>query len=335
MIQMPQLRIIAGGMCCSVGYSAPAASAAIRAEIDHFHETDFVGAGGKPVIGAQLYQNPLWGPERYTWMFERVTQECLQRLPGIPPQAMTLILLLPEQNRPGINALWAKQTVNGISHSFHRTSRVFPHGKSALGSALTYARALFANKQSEYALIVGVDSYFQPETLNYYLNDDRLLSGDNHGFIPGEGAGAVVVTAARPGERGVRITGVGIAQEEAHWLQDEKVHRAEGMTAAIRMAQAQSGKALSGYQFHIGDISGEAYYFKEISLALTRCFDEPVADFPHLTPASSLGETGAAVGPLILAYLSELMMGKDAPGSSGLVHFSADSGYRVVLTVET
>lgn len=334
MTHLPQVRVIAGGMCCSVGYSVPAASAAIRAEIDHFHMTDFIGAGGKPVIGAQLYQNPLWGPQRYAWMFERVTQECLQQLPGVAPQAVTLILLLPEQNRPGINPNWAQQTVSRITHSFHRTSRVFPHGKSALGSALTYARGLFAGGQSEYALIAGVDSYFQPETLNYYLGDDRLLDGDNHGFIPGEGAGAVVVTKVRPGERGIRITGVGIAQEEAHLLQDEKINRAAGMTAAIRMAQAESGKPLSAYQFHISDISGEAYYFKEISLALTRCFDEPVADFPHLTPASSLGETGAAVGPLILAYLAALMLRQDAPGQRGLAHFSTDSGYRVALMVE-
>lgn len=333
-MQMPELRIIAAGMCCAVGYSAPAACAAIRAEMDHFHATDFVDANGQPVIGAQLYQNRHWGPARYAWMFERAVEECLQQLSGASTADLALLLLLPEQDRPGANNQWGREMIGSIRYPFHSTSRVFSHGKSALGSALLYARTLFTQRQARGALIVGVDSYFQAETLSYYLDDERVLNGDNHGFIPGEGAGAVVVVPSGGRRSGMSITGLGLAREEAHLRQDEKVCRADGMTAAIRMALAQQGHPLSHYQFHVSDISGEDYYFREISLALTRCFDRPVPDFPHLTPASSLGETGAAVGPLLLAYLHEAMRQGDAPGQRGLVHFSNDSGHRVVLTID-
>ncbi|HFO4234561.1 TPA: hypothetical protein ACHY8A_004299 [Escherichia coli] len=77
------LFIAAAGMCCSIGYSVPSASAAIRSGLDHFAETTFYDLNGKPLIGAQLYKNDTWGDERLLWMFENVVAECILKTPGM------------------------------------------------------------------------------------------------------------------------------------------------------------------------------------------------------------------------------------------------------------
>ncbi|WP_127960397.1 hypothetical protein [Serratia microhaemolytica] len=295
------------GLCCPIGYSALAAAAAFRAGMDHFSETRFIDRAGKPVIGSQLYGVDLWGPARLSWMLTHALQECLTQS-KLPRAAITLILLLPEANRPGLPFGWQQQVAAPLLTEFADNSVSLAVGKAGIGPALQKAQHLLHADPRRTVLLAATDSYFTPQAINHYLSSDRLLTPNNpDGFIPGEGAAAILLQQRPASEPGLQLLGIGLAEEEAHILQTEKKQKARGLTQAIRAAIAQAGHPLSNTDFHISDVNGEAFYSREAALAITRCLDKRIPDYHHWLLSTKLGETGAASGPLILALLYHLM----------------------------
>lgn len=328
------MNIAATGMCCALGYSAPSAIAAIRAGMDHFRETDFIDNTGKALLGSQLYQVNIWGSERLIWMFEHAVKECLTSSKELRFQTSHLILVLPESNRPGATPTAIKALCeHALTYPFAKTHLFY--GKAGIGPALMAARMQLYKGNCHNVLIVGVDSYFTPQTITHYLEAGRLMAQDNtDGFIPGEGCGAVLLQKATKGCKSTWIIGIGVETEPATILQTQNKMMARGLSAAIRQASADSGLHLSDSVFHMSDISGESFYFREAALAITRCMDRKIPDYPHLLLASTLGETGAACGPLMLAFLSNRMADDSGPGQCGLLHFSADEGLRVAIMIK-
>ena len=334
---MTALQLTAAGMCCAVGYSTAAATAAMRAGMDHFRETEFIGPQGLPLIGAQLYGFDQWGPARMGWMFQRALAECLSKDKLLKPEETCLLLIVPESNRPGANQDWPRQiyTACTVQHRFHASSRIAPLGKAGLIPALVLAQEFLRKQEVRRVLVAGVDSLFTAGAISYYLEQRRLLTVDNNdGFIPGEGAGAIVL--ARPDERrdALLITGVGLGLESAHILQNEKSNRASGLCAAIREAVADCGRPLAETLFHMSAFGHESYYFREAESAISRSLEHKVPSYPHIMLTSGTGEVGAASGPLMLAYLEAVMQRSDGPGQKGLIHLSADAGERSAAIVE-
>lgn len=331
---MPPLHIHATGMCCAVGYSTAAASAAIGACVDHFRQSWFQTSDGKPLPCAMIWGLDIWGPERMAALFSCVLDQCREET-TLLPERTALLLLVPDPRRPGAETDWPQEIFERCvgELAFHPASRICPWDRAGLGPALRHAREVLQKGIVQRVLLAGVDSYLNAVTLNAFLDAERLLVGDiSDGFIPGEGAGAVVLGLDAPAGPGVRICGVGCGEEAAHILQNEKPNRTHGLTRANREAVAESGRPLTAMQFHLTDGNGNTYYAAESSVALTRTLEHPVPDFPYILPASCFGETGAAVGPLILAYLTRYMPREGL--HYGLVHTSADHGQRSAVLVE-
>ncbi|EEE2004628.1 hypothetical protein CI266_005088, partial [Salmonella enterica subsp. enterica serovar Kotte] len=64
------------------------------------------------------------------------------------------------------------------------------------------------------------------------------------------------------------------------------------------------------------------------------CLEKKKKQYSHYQLASNMGDTGAASGPLTLAYLNDMMFRFPDTGQRALVHFSGDSGLRVALVAE-
>lgn len=328
------LSIVATGMCCAVGFSTLSSVAAISAGMDHFRETDFIDNTGKALIGAQLYQINLWGSDRLIWMFDQAVTESLSSLNVAQQQDLDVMLILPEPDRPGINPLGVDVLCKHVATYSFASTNLF-HGKAGIGLALQAASAHLHNGECHRVLVVGIDSYFTAQTITHYLEAERLMTQDNtDGFIPGEGCGAVLLQKSVPEMTDVRIMGTGVEHEPAHILQTQIKMMAKGMSVAIRNAVAESGMTPGDTHFHMSDISGENFYFREAALAITRCIDRKIPDYPHLLLASKLGETGAACGPLMLAALAHLMADESGPGQRGLLHFSGDDGQRAAIMIK-
>lgn len=335
------IRIVARGMCCAVGHTAPAAIAAIRARMNHFRDTQFVGPGGFPLVGAQLHEVDCWGARRLRLMLDSVLAECMPGPPRQSPMAVVpLLLLLGESTRPGADHRWADEAFGarpGLPDFLaHPASAIYTTGKAGIADVLLDARRLLWGNTPDaprQVVIAGVDSLLSAGSIGHFLRQERLLCNDNtDGFIPGEAAAAIVLTKAAEKTPGLWIDGIAKAREVAS-PGGELPQRADGLSAAMREAARDAGCRIADLAFHASGMSGESAYAKELALALARALEVRVADFPHQLIARSVGETGAACGPLTLAWLAGVMGRADGPGPSALLHFANDDGARAALVV--
>lgn len=125
-------------------------------------------------------------------------------------------------------------------------------------------------------------------------------------FYSGEGAGAIVFCKPDSCIQGIYITGVGVSNEDAHILQNDKANMARGLSVAIRKSIHDAGILLAETDFHISGVTGESWYFRETALAITRCLEKKKA-ISSLPTCQQSGRNRAASGPLTLAYLNEMM----------------------------
>jgi 3-oxoacyl-[acyl-carrier-protein] synthase-1 len=200
--------------------------------------------------------------------------------------------------------------------------------------ALAQARKLMTDELLPRVLIAATDSLLVAPTLAAYGERDRLLTARNsNGFIPGEGAGAIVVGAGQSAKSPQLLClGVGRGTEPAP-LASEQPLRADGLTEAVKSALADAGCDMGELDFRITDNSGEQYYFKEAALALSRTLRVRKEEFDIWHPADCIGEVGAAIGTAIFAKAIFAYQKAYARGRSILVHAGNDAGRRAAAVL--
>lgn len=332
------LVVRSSGLCCAVGFSLAAASCALRARIDHFKESMFVDASGKPLLVAQLPLEDQWGPERLAELIRYAISDCNDPDDPIDPGQTALLLLAAERGRPHsgteqYNSLY-RRVEEQFGATFQAGSAVFPQGRAGIGDALIHAHSLLRAGEVKHVLVVGADCLLDVHTIRYFLNQDRILCAANSdGFIPGEAAAAVLLGLGDDDSTGLHISGAGAATEEA--LIDCVIpNRAVGLSKAIRIALDAAGVKPSALEFRMSDQNGEQFYAKEAANAFARIMLKDGVGLPVLHVADSIGETGAAAPAATLAYLSSLAGMQDEPGARGLVHFASDHGRRSAIVVD-
>ncbi|WP_123344110.1 hypothetical protein [Pseudomonas brassicacearum] len=332
---MTALCIIGSGMVSAVGLSAPASCAAIRCAIDNFQETRFIDQGGEWLIAASVpLEQPWRGRTKLIKMAARAIAEALQSTSGLDPEKTPLLLGLAEAERPGRLAgldqglLHAIEAELGIR--FHPDSYVIARGRVSAAVALLNARALIHQDGHRHVIIAGVDSLLNGATLTVFEERERLLTSENsNGFIPGEGAAAVVLAAPVASEEPqLACIGLGFGVEQATVESEDLPLRAEGLTQAIRAALGEAGCGLEQMDYRLTDISGEQYYFKEASLALSRSLRVRKEFFHLWHPADCIGEVGAAIGPVMLAVALAASRKGYGEGPNIFCHLGNDAGQR-------
>jgi 3-oxoacyl-[acyl-carrier-protein] synthase-1 len=185
---------------------------------------------------------------------------------------------------------------------------------------------------TELALAGGVDSYMEPDTLEWLEAHDQVHSAgsDNnaYGFIPGEASGFVLlasdVTAARLRlDAALELVKVAFARER-NLIKTDSVCTGEGMSELFRLLTDETWRADHLYC----DMNGEPYRADEFGFAVIRA-GEVFADPSSFTaPADCWGDVGAASGPLFL-MLAEFANRKGyTPGPVISAFTSSESGER-------
>jgi 3-oxoacyl-[acyl-carrier-protein] synthase-1 len=330
------VEILRTGMVTGVGLSAPAACAAIRAGIAGFEETRFM-FDGEWLLGCEVPLVEAWrGREKLVRMAVSALGECLEGLGSVRPIDVPLFLGLAEPSRPGrlqgLDDSLIAEIERRLDVRFHPWSRVFSNGRIGGLQALDYTRRVLAERVP-LCLVAGVDSCLVSRTLDAYHRGHRLLSAENSdGFIPGEAAAAALV--GPEGSGGVlRCTGVGYGLEPAPLGSGEPT-RADGMVQAFRAALADAGWDLGRADYRITDVSGEQYGFKEAALAMTRVLRRRKEEFDIWHPADCVGETGAAIVPIMLGVVAAALAKDWAPGPRAIAHVAADTGERGAFLLE-
>lgn len=338
----PENRLIAirrAGLVTAVGLTAPASCAAFRAKLTNPAQTHFVGQDGEAIMAHEVpLERPWRGLAKLATMAAMAIEEALDGVQRSEWATLPLILCVAEPGRPGRAAGLDDRLFDLIRDklgaTFAPASGIVAQGKVAVGVALRRARALLEEPAVRQVLVVAADSLLSWPTLSHYDRHDRLLTARNpNGFIPGEGAGALLL--GRPsGEAGeLGCAGIAFAREAAH-IDSEEPLRGDGLTQAVKAALAEAKLEMHDMHYRIADISGEQYYFKEAELALSRTLRVRKEEFDIWHPAECTGEIGAAAGISLLATALAACRKQYGKGPNILVHLSNDGGQRAALALQ-
>ncbi|OBY03507.1 3-oxoacyl-ACP synthase [Rhizobium leguminosarum bv. trifolii] len=324
------LDIVSIGMVTAVGLDASSSCAAMRAKLDGFQETQFVGSSSEWVVGAPVPLPHNWiGEERMARMAAAAISESLAQAPGAREQAV-LLLCLAEESRPGRpygkGSALLDRIAAIINFEPRAGSQIVAHGRPSGHVALNLARKILASNQERFVVIAGIDSYLTKAAISEYLSAERLLTPDNpNGFIPGEAAAAVLCCKA--GSNPFQLLGLGLTHERAPiYNSSDLPMRGDGMTDAYRLALEETEIDMNNIGYRISDLIGEQYWFKQSALASLRLL-RGRHEFQDLwSPAESLGNIGAAVVPVMLGMAWMAARKGYAASNPVLIEASSDAG---------
>ncbi|MEM6296735.1 MAG: beta-ketoacyl synthase N-terminal-like domain-containing protein [Myxococcota bacterium] len=172
--------------------------------------------------------------------------------------------------------------------------------------ALHRARAQVESGNLDAAILLGVDSYIDPDVLEALDQGGELMSDANKfGFPPGEAAAALLVAAdgtlrnaGLPILGRVVDVGIGIEPEP---MGSQGVSTGRGLAAAIDGATKQFSPQVPVGRIY-SDQNGQRYRDSDYVWATQRVrpvFEE-FSDF--VTPAEAWGDVGAATGLLLVGF---------------------------------
>jgi 3-oxoacyl-[acyl-carrier-protein] synthase-1 len=191
-------------------------------------------------------------------------------------------------------------------------------------------------------LIAGVESYLEPETLEWLDEHDRLHGAgplnNAWGFVPGEGAGCVVVASEDAVARChleplAEILAVGQGFEQNR-IDTETVCVGEGLTAAFSEALTAlpSSEQITDV---FCDMNGDPYRADEFGFASLRTRDRFVSASDFIAPADCWGDVSAAAAPLGLMLAVIAARKHYSRGRHALLFASSDGGERGAAVLET
>ena len=325
-----RLDILSVGMVTAVGLDAPSSCAAMRARLDGFQETRFMGPGGDWLVGAPVPLPRNWiGGKRMAHLAAAAICEAFEAVPEARGRT-ALLLCLAEENRPGIPVQDGRALARAIAEVVEaediRLAGIVAHGRPSGHVALEQARRMIGGREVPFVMIAAVDSYLTAASISHHLSDSRLLTADNpDGFIPGEAAAAVLCAA--PGKGALRLLGVGLTREKASiYNAGDLPLRGDGMTNAYRAALDEAGLDMNRLGYRIADLIGEQYWFKQSALASLRLLRGRHEFQDIWSPGESLGNVGAAAVPLMIGMAWTAAHKRYAAGNPVLIEASNDGG---------
>lgn len=336
-------QIVGIGASTPVGRTAWASAAAVRAGICGFSEHPFmIDTAGEPmrIARASWLDVSVEGRERYLALLIPAVEEALapvrERLTSSQLK-IGFILGLPSP-RPGRPEALGQTLLDAIATRFQKLlthKQTFEVGHAAGYLAMNKAIELCERHTLDLCLVAAVDSYLDPETLEWLEANDQIHGAGPQnnawGFIPGEAAGVVLVARhdimiRLKCEAFGAVLGMGIGQE-TKLIKTDSVCIGEGLTQAFRAALSRLG---ADEQIHnvFCDLNGETYRADEYGFTALRTKERFRAATEFVAPADCWGDVGAASAPLhtILGLICHRK--RYGAGPLSMVWASSESGER-------
>ncbi|NHZ83390.1 hypothetical protein F2P44_29605 [Massilia sp. CCM 8695] len=326
-----QIAISCAGLVTSVGLDTNSTCAALRCRLNNFVELDDIDYDAEPLVGAPVLMADFdqSGIAKLAAMAASAIAQTLGAQPGRNLIDIPLLLCVAEPGRAGrlvdLDSALFGALANHFSHGFHAESAIIAAGKSAVALALTRASRMLSGSSYPAVMIVAADTFLNYGTVAANLASDRMMATEvRAGFIPGEAAGALLVTRSDI-QADVELVVFALASttEEATFAADLPL-RANGLAAAIKSAAKKADAHPDDLAICLSDVSGEDYYFEELALAQARARIEALL----WLPAESVGETGSVIGCIQIAWLLDAKRQFYLPGNTALLLTSDDDGRR-------
>jgi 3-oxoacyl-[acyl-carrier-protein] synthase-1 len=207
-------------------------------------------------------------------------------------------------------------------------SRVIPAGRAGALMAFELALQALAADPTRRVIVGGIDTFLDPRLLAEFEIDGRLAGAHaTEGFIPGEGAGFLVLGSAQdgaplPGGRPVRVLGAATVRDQGHRSGSEPA-RGEGLAAAIEKLRGSLSEAAQPVATTFAGLNGEAFDAKLWGVAALRHRDLFAPNMQMQHPADCIGDTGAATGA-ILAVIATAALTRGQRGGPALLWAASD-----------
>ena len=340
--------IAALGASTPIGRDAWASAAAVRAGISGFAQHPYmIDTAGNPmrVAMAPWLDIGLTGIERFKALLYPSIDQVLKPLGEASPKqtGIALSLGLPSP-RPGL----AEDLQTGLTMALGQQYQglfsavaVFPSGHAAGLLALQAAAKKLSQGAFDACVVAGVDSYMEPETLEWLEACEQLHGAgplnNAWGFIPGEAASAILLMRHEVSQRlGIaplsRLLGLGSAVE-AKRIKTETVCIGEGLTSAFRNALQGLPEGLKVTDVYC-DMNGEPYRGDEYGFTCLRTKEFFVSAADFIAPADCWGDVSAAGGLLHLGLASIAGVKGYANGECAFVWASSEGGERAAAVLQ-
>lgn len=194
-------------------------------------------------------------------------------------------------------------------------------------------------REMQHVLLVAVDSFVCPETLEW-LDENKQLKreGRTSGFPPGEAAAAVLL-AHKSSWMGrnvaplAHIVACGSARE-VNRMKTDTVCTGEALTQAFRAALQPVVERRTQVTDSYCDLNGERYRSEELMFAIVRMSPWFKHSTGYATPADCVGDVGAASGLLYLTLAAVAGMRGFAKGPLTLAWAGSENGLRAAVLLE-
>jgi 3-oxoacyl-[acyl-carrier-protein] synthase-1 len=181
----------------------------------------------------------------------------------------------------------------------------------------------------EFCLVGGVESYQDIDTLHWLEAQDRLkLKEQPNGFIPGEGAGFVLLCSRERAQSmglacAAEIVSTGRGAEQRLCFTGMP-NLGEGLTQALQVAFSSEHCPLQQLRAVYSDLNGESWRADEWGYTFVRTGERHASPINMRHPASNWGDIGAASGPALIALASVELNHNLEPHDMVLVWASSD-----------
>lgn len=334
---MIPLSIRAVGMVSSVGNSALECSASVRAGIARLATTSIMSRGRSPlrmglVAPDGLASLPLVDAAARSTRHRRVLRlahaAIVEASDGVGGAAVPLSLVTSALDHQSTVMLDDVSMLVG-DRIDRAASRHLPTGAAGVFVALLDAAHRIERGEASTVMVVGADSLLDLRRLDALQGERRLLVDEvMDGFIPGEGAAALVVSAVTPGALAT-VAGVGAGDDPFRHEGDAPL-TGDGLTTAVQTS-------LVGATTPVGavwaDLNGESWTGREWSLAARRTHRWIAPDAAVHHPAECFGYAGASSGAMLLT-LAAVGLHRGVSVGSSLVWSLSDGGLRGAARLE-
>jgi len=312
------VEIIAMGVLTPVGANAKMTAASVVAGISAFQASRICNKQYNPMTMALVPDDALpaleksLAAETLTGRQQRMLRlatPALQQVTENTDQPLPLMLCGPEKlpgRRSVISDKFLRQLMVQSKVALDlENSYVFPDGRAAGLYALEAAMQMLEQGGHQRVLVGGVDSYMDLHLLTSLDNDDRVLAeGVMDGFVPGEGAGFLLLQTAGA-KSGIKIYPPGIVDEPGNRYSAEP-YLGDGLAGAVTEALSCAGSEQVNTVF--SSFNGEHFAAREWSVAALRSQQNLSAEASLIHPADCYGDLGAATVPVLMMLASIGMM---------------------------
>ena len=334
--------IVGSGMVTGVGLTAQSSCAAIRCGVTNFQESQFRDSAGDFIVASEVPMEQPWrGTEKLARMLAAVVTESFQAEGSLNPSEIPLIVCFAERERAGRLKLLEQRVVERaqalLEFKIHSSSITVSQGRVGGVVALREARRMLFEERHSAVVIVSVDSYLSCEALKHFEQERRLLTASNsNGFVPGEGAAAVIARKRIFRRRASTSSG-------RHRLRHERRRPSNLRSRYVPMVlrKRYDNRWMMPVWISVGWIfalrTSQASSMDSKDTALARILRSEKEQFDIWHAADCIGEVGSAAGPVAFNVAWHANEKKYSKGDNVLCHFSNDDGKRAaaILTYQS